>query len=121
MVKRRRMNRSTAELRAQLDVLREGDPDGYDLGYLLLHDFLRVQNGHWKSMKGGPAERAFDRASPGLQERGRQMFRILASIMTTEFEQDQPSPPQRPASPSPRAPATKKATKRRYWRRKKAR
>lgn len=119
MVKRRRMNRWTSALGRQLDALRRADPDGYDLGYLLFHDFLRVQNGHWQSMKGGPGQRAFDRASPGLQQRGKDMFRTLILLMTTEFEQDEPSPPPQPSPPSPRTPATKKTTRRRYWWRKK--
>ena len=114
MVKRRRYNLSTRELRSVLDSLGESDPVAYDIAHALVHDFVAVQNGHYASMAGRPGQRLYERASPALPQRAFRLFGIILRLLTTEF--DQPPPPPRsppPSSPPPRPP------RRRYWRRKK--
>lgn len=105
MAKRRRMNRWTVQLGRELDELHRQDPEAYEIGYALTHDFVRVQNGHWQKMEGGQGDKLLRRASPELDARARRMFRAILALLTTEFEQGPPSsPPPAPARapPSPR-------------------
>lgn len=95
MVRRRRLNRSTAQLRTALDALGRSDPAAYDIAYALVHDYVSVQNGHTRSMDGGQGQRLHGRASPELQRRAVAMFGIILRLTTTEFEQD-PVPPRKP-------------------------
>lgn len=99
MVKRRRMSPSTWQLRAALDGLSASDPEAYAIGHELTYDFIAVQNGHRPSMAGGRGQKLYDRASPDLQKRAVQMFKIILRLISVEFDQ----PP----------------TRRRYWRRRK--
>jgi hypothetical protein len=115
MVKRRTLNRWTAQLGAELDALARSDSAAYEIAYALVQDFVRVQNGHWNTMEGGQGQTLHDRASPALQKRAVAMFGRILRLTTSEFEQGAVSEP--PPRPGPTKASPGKPGKRR-WRRK---